>query len=204
MSVGKIVAEFTMSLDGFIAGPNDEIGRLFPWYGAGDTAFPVPSIGRTFMISRASADLLGATWGRLGALVTGRRDFDVSNAWGGKALLGVPTFIVTHRPPPEWDRPDSPFTFVTDGVASAVARARQAAGDRDIGVGGTTIVRQCLRAGLLDEIQIHLAPVLLGVGIRLFDGLGPEPIDLETIGVIAGTGVTHLRFRVIKGPQGGR
>ena len=110
----------------------------------------------------------------------------------------MPTFIVTHKLPQEWDKDGSPFTFVTDGVASAIAQAKRAAGDKDVGVGGTTIVQQGLQAGLIDEISIHLAPILLGAGIRLFDHLGPEPIDLERAGVIEGTGVTHLRFRVVK------
>ena len=140
--MGKVIAEFTMSLDGFIAGPNDEVDRLFRWYSAGDTEFPVAGTGMVFRISRASAELLRATWGQLGAIVTGRRDFDVSGAWGGTPPLGVPTFIVTHRIPQEWVRDGSPFTFVTDGVASAIAQARQAAGDQDVGVSGTTIVQQ--------------------------------------------------------------
>ena len=195
--MGKIITEFTMSLDGFIAGPDDEVDRLFRWYFSGDTEFPMEHIGRVFKISRASADLLGETWGRAGAIVTGRRDFDVSRAWGGVSPLGVPIFIVTHQAPQEWAGKDAPFTFVTDGIESAIAQARQVAGDKDVGVGGTTIVRQCLLAGLIDEIHIHLAPVLLGAGIRLFDQLGPHPIDLESTGVIEGTGVTHLRFRVV-------
>ncbi len=172
--------------------------RLFGWYSAGDTEFPAAGTGMVFKISRASAELLWATWGRLGAIVTGRRDFDVSGAWGGTPPLGVPTFIVTHRVPQEWVREGSPFTFVTDGVASAITQARQAAGDKDVGVGGTTIVQQALLAGLIDNIRIHLAPVLLGAGIRLFDRLGPDPIALESTGVIEGTGVTHLQFRVVK------
>jgi uncharacterized protein YndB with AHSA1/START domain len=115
----------------------------------------------------------------------------------------VPTFIVTHRIPPEWDKEGSPFTFVTDGVETAVAKAKEAAGDKDVGVGGSKIVQQCIKAGLLDEIQIELAPILLGEGIRLFDALGTEPIDLEITSVVEGSGVTHLRYRVVRttGPR---
>ena len=196
--MGKVIAEFTMSLDGFIAGPDDDIGRIFRWYYSGDTEFPVSDGKMVFKISQASARLLHESWGALGAIVTGRRDFDVSGAWGGKPPLDVPTFIVTHRIPQEWAREGSPFTFVTDGVESAVDQARKAAGERNVGISGSTITQQCLLAGMLDEIQIHLAPVLLGAGIRLFDHLGPDPIDLENAGVIEGTGVTHLRFRVVK------
>jgi dihydrofolate reductase len=202
MSMGKVIAEFTMSLDGFIAGPNDEVDRLFGWYYSGDTEFPVGDGRKVFKISRASAELLKETWGTLGAIVTGRRDFDVSGAWGGKPPLDVPTFIVTHRIPQEWVGDPlgegSPFTFVPDGVESAVELARQAAGDKNVGVGGSTITQQCLLAGLLDEIRIHLAPILLGAGIRLFDHLPPEPIELENSRVIDAPGVTHLAFRVVK------
>jgi dihydrofolate reductase len=187
-----------MSLDGFIAGPHDEIRPLFGWYNSGDTDFPVAGTPMVFKISRASADYLHAAWGKIGAIVTGRRDFDVSEAWGGKPPLAVPTFIVTHRVPQEWVKEGSPFTFVTEGVEHAVERARLAAGGRDTAISGTTIVQQCLRAGLLDEIYIDLAPILLGAGIRLFDHLGSDPINLENLGVIQGTGVTHLRFRVVK------
>lgn len=196
--MGKVIAEFTMSLDGFIAGPNDEIRPLFGWYSGGDTEFPVTGTTMTFKVSRASAELLRGTWGNIGAIVTGRRDFDVSDAYGGTPPLGVPMFIVTHRVPQEWVKEGSPFTFVTEGVEHAVALAQKAAGDRVVGISGTTIVQQCLRAGLLNGIHIHLAPMLLGAGIRLFDQLGPEPISLEIVRVIEGTGVTHLQYRVLK------
>jgi dihydrofolate reductase len=196
--MGKTISGFTMSLDGYIAGPNDDVGRLFAWYFAGDTDFPVAGTDRVFRISRASAGHLREAWDSLGALVTGRRDFDVSGAWGGKPPLEVPIFIVTHHPPQEWSGPGSPFTFVTGGVESALEMARQAAGEKNVGVSGSTIVRQCLKAGLLDEIHIELAPILLGGGVRLFDHLGPEPIELEILGVIEGTGVTHLQYRVVK------
>lgn len=194
----RVKSEFTISLDGFIAGPEDEVGPLFGWYRAGDTDFPVAGTSMTFKVSRASAELLTREWSAIGAIVTGRRDFDVSKAWGGQPVLGVPHFIVTHQPPPEWSGPGSPFIFVTDGVESAVAQARRAAGERNVGVGGTTIVRQCLKAGLLDEIQLNLAPVLLGKGIRLFDDAAGPLVNLEILEVVAGMGVTHLRYRVIK------
>jgi len=109
-------------------------------------------------------------------------------------------FISTHRIPQEWVKEGSPFTFVTEGVEHAVAMAQKAAGDKVVGIGGTTIVQQCLRASLLDGINIHLAPILLGEGIRLFDHLGPDPISLKIMRVIEGTGVTHLDFRVVKSP----
>jgi dihydrofolate reductase len=196
--MGKVIAEFTMSLDGFIAGPNDDIRPLFGWYSSGDTEFAAPGSTMKFKVSRASAELLREAWGKIGAIVTGRRDFDVSEAWGGTSLLGVPMFIVTHHPPQEWIKAGSPFTFVADGVERAVELAQQAAGDKVVGIGGTTIVQQCLKTGLLDEIHIHLAPMLLGAGIRLFDHLGAEPIGLEIAKVIETPSVTHLQYRVVK------
>jgi len=195
----KLIAEFTISLDGFIAGPDDDIRPIFGWYTSGDTEFGVRGSGMVFKVSRASAELLRRDWDQIGAIVTGRRDFEVSNAWGGSSPLGVPIFIVTHNVPPEWaSKEGTPFTFVTDGIESALEKAKQVVGDKNIGVGGTKIVQQCLKAGFLDEIQIHLVPILLGTGIRLFDDLGTNPMELECTSVIEGTGVTHLRFRVVK------
>ena len=196
--MGNVIAHFTMSLDGFIAGLVDDVGRLLQWYRSGDTDFRVPGGHMVFRISSASAALLQASWAEVGAVVTGRRDFDVSEAWGGTPPQAVPMLIVTHAPPPEWATPGSPFTFVTDGVASAIAQAQAAAGTKTVTVGGTTIVQQCLLAGLLDEIHIDLVPLLLGAGIRLFDNLGATPIELEQTLVVDAPGVTHLRYRVVR------
>jgi dihydrofolate reductase len=111
--------------------------------------------------------------------------------------LGVPTFVVTHTVPQEWVYEGSPFTFVTDGVESTVEQAKALAGDKDVAV-GASIAQQCIRAGLLDEIHIDLVPLLLGSGVRLFEHLGTEPIELESTRVIEAPGVTHLTFRVVK------
>ncbi len=105
---------------------------------------------------------------------------------------------MTHQPPQEWLGEESPFVFVTEGVETAVALAKAAAGDKNVGVGGSQIVQQCLKAGLIDEIQIELAHMLLGEGIRLFDNLADYAIDLEKIEVIDTPDVTHLHFRVVK------
>ena len=196
--MGKVIAQFTMSLDGFIATPDHGVDLLFRWYMNGEVEFPVPNTDRKFRISRASADLIREEWKDLGAIVTGRGDFDASAAWGGEAIMGVPMFIVTHRPPQEWVYEGSPFTFVTEGVEHAVELAKTAAGSREVGIGGSTITQQCLVAGLLDEIRIDLAPVLLGEGIRLFEDLGSAPIELESLKTVEGREVTHLRFRVKK------
>jgi dihydrofolate reductase len=206
MNMSKVIVELSMSLDGFIAGPNDGIDkplgdggeRLFKWYYSGDTDFPLPGTDMVFKISRASAEFLRESWSTVGAVVTGRRTFDIAGAWGGKPPFGVPHFVVTHIIAQEWGKEGSPFTFVTDGIESAVEKAKKAADDKNVDVTGANIAQQCIKAGLLDEIQIDLVPVLLGGGVRLFDHLGPEPIELERTRVVEAPGVTHLRFRVVK------
>jgi dihydrofolate reductase len=198
--MGKVIFNISMSLDGFVAGPNHEVDRLFGWYFSGDTELPFPGSDFVFKVSRASAELIQESARTTGAIVDGRRLFDVAGAWGGRPPLGVPHFVVTHHPPAEWIKEGSPFTFVTDGVESAVAQARQVAGEKNVVLSTPTIMQQALKAGLLDEISIDLVSILLGDGIRLFDNLGPEPIDLEKIRVVQGTGVTHLTFRVVKSP----
>jgi dihydrofolate reductase len=204
--MGKVIFENSVSLDGFVAGPNDNpengLGdggeALFRWYSSGDVAFPLAGTDMVFHISRASADLLTEEWGKLGAMVAGRRMFDIAHAWGGYPPGGGPCFIVTHHPPEEWLKADSPFTFVTDGVESAIRQAKQAAGNKDVSLASASIAQQAIKAGLLDEIMMSLTPVLLGGGVRLFDKLGVTPLQLEIIRVVAGKDVTHLKYRIIK------
>ena len=206
--MGKVISALTMSLDGFIAGPNDgpdrpmgEGGeRLFAWYFSGDTELTAP-IGdgeMVFKVSPASATVVQERLTRAGALVTGRRTFDIARGWGGRHPADVPVFVVTHSVPRDWGRGSAPFTFVTGGVERAVEQAKQVAGDGYVGVGAASITQQCLRAGLLDELQIDLVPILLGGGVRLFDALGAAPIGLERTGVVEAPGVTHLRYRVVR------
>jgi dihydrofolate reductase len=204
--MGKVVMGISMSLDGFVAGPNDgpdnPLGdggeRLFEWYFSGDTPFIIPGDVPEFKVSRASAEHLAESISAIGAMVAGRRMFDIANAWQGHPPGEGPCFIVTHFPPQEWVKEGSPFTFVTDGVESAIRQAKAAAGDKNVAVSSASIAKQCLKAGLLDEISIDLAPVLLGGGVRLFEYLGNEPIALEKNKVIDAPGVTHLGFRVVK------
>jgi dihydrofolate reductase len=198
MNMTKVIYSANISLDGFIAMPNDEVGPLFDWYFNSDTDYPLPGTDMVFKVSRVSAELFQETWTKIGASVTGRRTFDVAHAWGGNPPGGGNHFVVTHTVPQEWVKEGSPFTFVTDGIESAVEQAKKAAGDKNIDVLGANIMQQCLKAGLLDEIHIDLVPVLLGAGIRLFDNLGTEPVKLETARVIEDTGVTHMQFRIVK------
>jgi dihydrofolate reductase len=204
--MGKVTSGLTMSLDGFIAGPNDgpenplgENGmRLFDWYESGDTDYVVPSGGMTFKVSSQSAEMLRGAFSSIGAIVTGRRTFDITNGWGGRHPLDVPIVVLTHTVPDGWDYEGSSFTFVTDGVESAVEKAREVAGEKDVAVGAASLVQQCLKAGLLDEVHVDIVPVLLGGGVRMFDNLGPEHIELERTQIIEAPDVTHMTFRVVK------
>lgn len=204
--MGKVGTGFSTSLDGFIAGPNDApenpLGdggeRLFAWYFGGDTEYTMPSGGITLKVSSQSAELLRGSHERTGALVVGRRHFDLAGGWGGRHPMDVPVFVVTHSVPEERVDEGSPFTFITGGVESAVEQAKVAAGDKDVGVGGANVAQQAIKAGLVDEVGIDLVPVLLGGGVRFFDNLGDGKIELERTRVIEAPGVTHLRFRVLK------
>ena len=195
--MGIIGTGFSMSLDGFIADPHGEVGDLFAWYNGGDTTYTYPG-GMEFHPSAASAQVLREVAETTGAVVTGRGLFDIAHGWGGRHPIDVPVFVVTHEVPSDWAHPDAPFTFVTDGVESAIAQARVTAGDKNVGIGGANVAQQALRAGLVDEITVELVPLLLGQGIRFFDHLGEQQIALEQIGLVEAPGVTHLRFRVVK------
>jgi len=192
-----VVASFCMSLDGFVARPDDSVGPLFDWYQSGDVEVPMAGYPIDFHVSPASASYLRAFLEpvRGGAFVCGRRVFDYTHGWGGNPPGGGRAFVVTHRPPPSWSSENlAPFTFVSD-VASAVSQAR-AAGNGTVGVSGPSIARQCLALGLLDEVRIDLVPVFLGEGVRCFSGLDSRFGLLERVEVVAGEGVTHLRYRV--------
>ncbi|WP_322409669.1 dihydrofolate reductase family protein [Microbacterium invictum] len=192
----KVVVEMSMSLDGFVATPDHSTDEVHAWYEGGDVAVTMPNIELTFHVDAASAPIVRDAF-ELGANVTGRVTFDDAQAWGGDDPMGIPSFIVTHRIPDEWKDRDSPFVFVTDGVESAIAQAKAAARyGRPVGVAGGDIAMQCLRAGLLDELWIHLVPVLLGEGIRLFDELDGSPVRLRQSRVVEGRQVVHLFYEV--------
>jgi dihydrofolate reductase len=169
-NMGKVTTALSMSLDGFIAGPNDSAERplgeggerILAWYFSGDTDYEMPSGTMTFKVSPQSAQLFQEVHRTIGAMVTGRRTFDIANGWDGRHPLDVPVFVVTHTVPQEWVYEGSPFTFVTDGVQSAIEQAKALAGNKDVAVGAASIVQQCIKARLLDEIHIDLVPFLLG------------------------------------------
>lgn len=194
--MAKVIAIMSMSLDGYVADAGDGVAEVFDWYTAGDVDVPNPSSDFTFHVSSASAAHLRALMSEVGAMLTGRRTFNLADGWGGQHPWGIPAFVVTHRVPEGWPRHGSTVHFVTDGLESAVAQAAAAAGDRAVGVHGGETIRQLLDAGLLDEIQIDLAAVLLGSGVPLFGKLRNGPVILGDPTVVAGVGVTHLRYPV--------
>jgi dihydrofolate reductase len=196
--VSKVTAGFSMSLDGFVADPDDGVEEVFKWYSAGGTDAEVMTGGGTMRMSREGAELIEEAGRGAGVLVTARRTFDIAGAWGGKHPMNVPMVVVTHSVPEEWaGREGSPFTFVTEGVPTAIDVAREIAGDKDVVVGAPSVTQQCLQLGLLDAIHIDLVPVVLGGGIRLFDHL-TQPVELLVTEASGNPHVTHLTYRVIK------
>jgi dihydrofolate reductase len=214
--MGKVYVEISMSLDGFVAGPNQTLEqplgaggeRLHEWVVA------LKSWRERHGLSGGEtgpdSELVEESLRNTGATVMGRRMFsggqgaweDDPNAdgwWGDDPPFGHPVFILTHQPrEPVTKQGGTTFTFVTDGVESALEQARAAAGDKDVVVaGGANAIQQFLTAGLVDELQLHVAPVLLGDGVRLFDQ-APANLELETTRVIASPRVTHLEYRVVK------
>lgn len=190
---------FSMSLDGFIAGPNDDVQKLFAWMSQGDTDYNA-TIGDEAVplkVSSKGVEFFENAIQTTGALIAGRHLFDITGGWGGRHPLNVPVFVVTHNPPQDWINKDTPFTFVSDGVESAIAQAKKVAGDKSIAIASTTILQQAINAGLVDEIHIDLVPVVLGNGTRLFDNLD-KSLELKITNVVEDIGVTHLTYRVIK------
>jgi dihydrofolate reductase len=196
--MSKVVALMSMSLDGFVADANDGVDEVFDWYFSGDVEVPTASgtSDMTFRVSPPSAEHLRALTAEVGAMLTGRRTFDVAHGWDGQHPWDIPAFVVTHQVPEGWPRPGSTVHFVTDGIESAVAQAKHAAGTKSVGVHGSDTIQQCLNAGLMDEIHVDLAAVLLGEGVPLFDHLANTPVVLGNPTVFAGVGVTHLRYPV--------
>jgi dihydrofolate reductase len=198
--MSKVSTGATMSLDGYISGPNETgFDLLFRWYASGDVETPTANPQMTLRTSAASARHLRELTEKTGALVVGRHLYDMTNGWGGRHPMDVPVVVLTHRLPTDRPEEDENFAFVTAGIEAAVAKARQLAGDKVVGVNGGTIARQCLDAGLLDEIHVDLVPVLLGGGTPFFSELKRVPVELEgPISVVEGTGVTHLAYRVVR------
>jgi dihydrofolate reductase len=196
--MGKVIAQASMSLDGFIADARDQVGPLFDWYSKGPVEITGSDPNLIFHTSAASADYIRAAWSTIGADVIGRRLFDLTNGWNGRPAVGDAVFVVTHQAPTDWPYPDAPFTFVTDGVQSAVEQAQAFAGDRDVSITPGDIAGQAFAAGLIDEVRIDLVPVVFGGGVRYFGGYTASPLLLDDPEIVQGDRVTHLHYRVRK------
>jgi dihydrofolate reductase len=184
--VAKVVLDMAMSLDGFIAGANDEDHGLHNYF---------------FSPSGPTREVIEEGFKTTGTIIMGRRAYEIGAAQDGFAdnPYQVPTFVLTHHVPQTVSKGAEAFVFVTDGIESVLEQAKAVTGNRDIVIGGgANIAQQYLRARLLDEIQIHLVHRLLGEGVQLFDDPESQQVELERIRVIDSSGVTHLQFRVRK------
>jgi dihydrofolate reductase len=195
-----VVAAITISLDGYITGPNDGPGRglgeggerLHYWVFGGPWSYDSEPRGEA---TGADKEYLDGAMARLGAVVVGRGMYEAAGAWGGQNPFGVPLFVVTHRPQ---DAPrEGGFTFV-HGLDQAMTQAREAAGGKDVSLGGgADVIRQALRAGYVDELEISIAPVILGGGKRLFDGF-EETVNLEHATLLQSPFATHIAYRLVR------
>jgi dihydrofolate reductase len=199
--MSRSVLYMSMSLDGFIAGPNDELGnpggddfmRLHQWYGFALDAGPTAETNNGSGIGKQFLDEINET----GAVLAGRNTVEQVDHWGGDHHNGVPIFVPSYRPPGTSVAKYPLVTYVTDGIVSAMSQAKAAAGDRDVLVHGAYTAQTALEADVLDELQIHQVPVLFGNGRRLFDVL-PTRVELEIVRVIDTPEATHIRYRVVR------
>lgn len=191
-----VIMGAVVSLDGYIAYPDDTVGPLFDWYGNGPVEWYGTDPERAFHTSRASADYCAREWGRIGVSVIGRRLFDITDGWAGVPPAGDHVVVVTHRPVTGWDHPDAPFTFA-GSVEDGIARAQAIAGDKDVSVAAGEIGGQALAAGLVDELGLDLVPVVLGAGVPFFGDatLGTTLLE-DPDDVVQGDRVLHLRYRL--------
>jgi dihydrofolate reductase len=194
--MGKVITHMTMSLDGYIADSDDQVGELFDWYQAGDVTVEHANeeLGE-FHVDDASADVLGDLIGTAGALVAGRRLFDIAGGWNDSHPTGAKVVVVTHDPPADAAQRWPKTTFV-GGVEEAVATAKELAGDEDVTIASANVIQQALNLGLVDEVAVSLVPVLFGDGKSYFGALDDGHLMLEDPQVVQGRRAVHLRFKV--------
>ncbi len=188
--MGLVEVDISMSVDGFITGPNEEGAGL----GEGGEI-----LHAWFRQDPDGPSLLDdALFATSGAVITSRKIYDGTEGWGESGFYGMPVFVLTHHPHEVVMKGETTFTFVTEGIEAGIEQARAAAGDKKVHLmGGASVIQQALKAGLVDSLHLHVAPVVLGAGTRLFDNL-TEPIELERTEVLESQFATHLRFRVLK------
>jgi dihydrofolate reductase len=205
MTEGKVVVDITMSLDGFIAGPNDGVGnglgdggdRLHEWvYNLSSWREPHGLAGGE---TNRDSEILDEAFKAQGAVIVGKRMYENAEGWGDSPPFHMPVFVLTHEARDAVTKEDTTFTFVTEGIESALKQAKASAGDKNVALGGgANTIQQFMNAGLIDEMQIHIAPLLLGGGVRLFDQLSTKQLGLEKTRVIDSPLVTHLKFRIVR------
>jgi dihydrofolate reductase len=201
--MGKVRFALAMSLDGYIGGIGDEgwtiHNRLLGW--VHELAAWRRMAGLEGGEENPDNDVLNEVTANVGAYVMGRTMFNYGEEpWGETPPFRAPVFILTHHPRATVEKAGgTTYTFVTDGIENAIRRAQAAAGDKDVRLeGGASVANQALKAGLVDEFELHVVPVLLGGGVRLFDQVGPDWIELERLRVVDASQLTHLNFRVVK------
>jgi dihydrofolate reductase len=191
--MGTVVMYSTVSVDGFVADPDDHPGPLFDWLTSGDV--PLDESGEV-KVSQASYDYTRPNWDQIGVTIVGRHVFDLTDGWGGNPPGGIPhVVVVTHRPAPDGWNPEAPFHFV-DGIEAAMAKAQELAGDGIVEVSAGDVAGQMLAAGLIDEVAMDVAPVVLGSGKRYFGSVAAQHLLEDAHVVIQGDRVLHLRYRV--------
>lgn len=197
--MGQVISNLSMSLDGFIEDAEGRVDELFEWYTAGPVETASANADIPWHQSEHDTEHFQEAINAIGALVAGRRLFDVASGWNGTHPTGVPVFVVTHHvpTPQQWPHQDAPMTFVTDGVASAIAQAKAVAGDKDVAIASPSIAQQALDLGLLDVITVDLVPYLLGSGTPYFANLVSAPVRLDNPTIRRGSRVTHLRYPVL-------
>ena len=193
--MGKVFTHMTMSLDGYIAEPDDQVGELFEWYEAGEVSVPSPNENVAFDVDESSAEVLRELTENTGALVSGRRLFDIAGGWNDTHPSGAPVVVVTHRAPANAAEKWPATTFV-DGVDAAIAKAREIAGEKDVTIASANVIQQALELGLVDEVCISLVPVVFGDGVPYFSKPGRGHLLLEDPVVVEGRRALHLRYPV--------
>ena len=194
--MAKVLTHMCMSLDGFVAQPDDNPAELFDWYWGGDVVVPSAQETMSFSTDAASAPMLTELTSDCGAIIAGRRLFDQTNGWGDNHPAGAPVVVVTHRPPPEGAAGRFPRTTFTGSVEAAVATAKEMAGDKFVTIASANIIQQALNLGLVDEVCVSLVPVLFGTGIRYFGDLVGGHVILKDPSVVQGARALHLRYPV--------
>ncbi len=194
--MAKVLTHMCMSLDGFVAQPDDNPAELFDWYSTGEVEVPSAQEGMSLSVDPASAEMLKDLTSGCGALISGRRLFDQTDGWGDNHPAGAPVVVVTHRPPPAGATERFPRTTFTGSVEEAVATAKKLAGDKFVTIASASIIQQALNLGLVDELCITQVPVLFGAGVRYFGELFGGHVILEDPVVVQGVRALHLRYPV--------